>query len=184
MASFYIPMSLSLAANLAHMPPINGLYSFVINPLIYAMLGTCPQMIVGPEAAGSLLTGSVITDNIKQGHVRDSDGYLQAHIGGVVTALAGTFLFIAGSARLGFLDNVLSRPFLRGFISAIGFVILVDQLIPEAGLSQLAAGSGEAHGSCVEKFTFLVHNFKYAHGLTCAVSFGSLAVIMFCRYKS
>jgi len=77
---------------------------------------------------------------------------------------------------------VLSRPFLRGFISAIGIVILVDQIIPEAGLSQRAAGSGEAHGSCVEKIMFLVNNLKYAHGLTCAVSFGSFAIIMVCRY--
>jgi hypothetical protein len=45
MASFYIPMALSLASNLAHVPPINGLYSFVFNPIIYAILGSCPQMV-------------------------------------------------------------------------------------------------------------------------------------------
>ena len=33
MASFYIPMALSLASNLAHVPAINGLYSFVFNPV-------------------------------------------------------------------------------------------------------------------------------------------------------
>ncbi|RYF35660.1 MAG: hypothetical protein EOO38_28770, partial [Cytophagaceae bacterium] len=64
MASFYIPMSLSYASNLAHIPPINGLYAFVFNPLIYAVLGTCPQMVVGPEAAGSLLTGQVVREAI------------------------------------------------------------------------------------------------------------------------
>src|SRR5205814_8160674 len=59
MASFYLPMALSLASNLGHIPPINGLYSFVFNPFIYALLGSCPQMVVGPEAAGSLLVGTV-----------------------------------------------------------------------------------------------------------------------------
>src|SRR5947208_2362709 len=34
MASLYIPMALSYAANLGHVPPINGLYSFVFNPVI------------------------------------------------------------------------------------------------------------------------------------------------------
>src|SRR6201999_1202837 len=67
MASFYIPMSLSYAANLAHVPPINGLYSFVFNPLIYAFLGSCPQMVVGPEAAGSLLVGQVVKTCIDRG---------------------------------------------------------------------------------------------------------------------
>ena len=60
MASIYIPMALSLSANLAHLPAIHGLYGFAIQPLIYAILGSCPMMVIGPEAAGSLLMGSAI----------------------------------------------------------------------------------------------------------------------------
>jgi MFS superfamily sulfate permease-like transporter len=146
MASFYIPMSLSYASNLAHLPPIHGLYAFAINPLIYGVLGSCPQMVVGPEAPGSLLTGEVVRDNIKKGKSGDEDGILNAEIAGMVTCMAGTFIFIAGLFRLGFLDNVLSRPFLRGFISAIGVVIFVDQLIPEMGLARLAADQVSRQG--------------------------------------
>ncbi|KAF2708691.1 hypothetical protein K504DRAFT_407739 [Pleomassaria siparia CBS 279.74] len=180
MASFYIPMALSYASNLGHLPPINGLYSFAINPLIYGILGSCPQMIVGPEAAGSLLTGEVVRENIKKGTAGDDDGMRQAEIAGIVTCMAGAFIFLAGTFRLGFLDNVLSRPFLRGFISAIGVVIFVDQLIPEMGLARLAADQ-VAHGSCLDKVIFLFRNIGNAHGLTCAVSFGAFAIIMFFR---
>ena len=127
MASFYIPMSLSYASNLAHIPPINGLYAFVFNPLIYAILGTCPQMVVGPEAAGSLLTGQVVREAINSGHHPDKAGQKNARVAGMVTGLAGAIILAAGLCRLGFLDSVLSRPFLRGFISAIGVVIFVDQ---------------------------------------------------------
>lgn len=183
MASFYIPMSLSLAANLAHVPAINGLYTFAINPLIYALLGTCPQMVVGPEAAGSLLTGNVVRDSITKGRAGDDDVFFHGQIAGTVTGLAGGILLLAGGARLGFLDNVLSKPFLRGFISAVGVVIFVDQLIPEMGLSRLAAATaGVSHGSCVNKAIFLVKHVKSAHGLTSAVSFGAFAIIMVCRY--
>jgi MFS superfamily sulfate permease-like transporter len=185
MASFYIPMSLSYASNLGHIPPVNGLYSFVFNPITYAILGTCPQMVVGPEAAGSLLTGQVVKDHIKAGHGADDDGVRNAQIAGLVTFMAGSIIFLAGIFRLGFLDNVLSRPFLRGFISAIGIVIFVDQLIPEMGLSQLAReAEGVDHGSSVEKAYFLFKNFRHAHGLTTAVSFGSFAIIMVCRYEA
>lgn len=180
MASFYIPMSLSYASNLAHLPPIHGLYSFAINPLIYAILGSCPQMIVGPEAPGSLLVGEVVRENIKKGAAGDNDGTLNAEIAGMVTCMAGAFIFIAGLFRLGFLDNVLSRPFLRGFISAIGVVIFVDQMIPEMGLNKLAADQ-VSHGSCLDKIIFLVRNMRNAHGLTTAVSFGAFAIIMFFR---
>ncbi|KAL8834125.1 MAG: hypothetical protein Q9170_003899 [Blastenia crenularia] len=182
MASFYIPMSLSYASNLGHIPPINGLYSFVFNPFIYALLGSCPQMVVGPEAAGSLLLGTVVKSSIDVGHVGDEDDAMNARIAGVVTGMAGAVILIAGLTRLGFLDSVLSRPFLRGFISAIGFVILVDQLIPEMGLHHLAKHvGGVRHGSSVDKIVFLVENVKHAHKLTCAVAFGSFAIIMVCR---
>ena len=183
MASFYIPMSLSYASNLAHVPPINGLYSFVFNPLIYALLGSCPRMVVGPEAAGSLLVGQVVKTCIAKGESGEDDPRLHAEIAGVVTAIAGAVIFSAGLARLGFLDSVLSRPFLRGFISAIGFVIIVDQLIPELGLSLAAREAGGiAHGSSAQKIVFLFRNLHETHGLTAAVSLGAFAIIMVFRY--
>ncbi|KAI9715816.1 MAG: hypothetical protein M1828_000557 [Chrysothrix sp. TS-e1954] len=182
MASFYIPMSLSYASNLGHVPPINGMYSFALNPLVYAFFGTCPQMVVGPEAPGSLLTGNVVRDSIRKGHARDDDGFLHAQIAGVVTGVAGAILFVAGGARLGFLDNVLSKPFLRGFISSIGLVILIDQAIPELGLAALAGQNPDIeHGSPLTKLILILQNIKNSHGLTAAVSFGSFAVIMVCR---
>ncbi|KAL9103985.1 MAG: hypothetical protein Q9163_001005 [Psora crenata] len=182
MASFYIPMSLSYAENLGHLPPINGLYSFVFNPLVYAFLGTCPQMVVGPEAAGSLLVGSVVKTSVDRGAIGDEDQEMSSRVAGVVTGMAGAVIFIAGLTRLGFLDSMLSRPFLRGFISAIGFVILVDQLVPEMGLSRKAKHvGGVGHGSSAVKLVFLVENIRSAHGLTCGVAFGSFAIIMVCR---
>lgn len=183
MASFYFPMTLSYAENLGHIPPINGLYSFVFNPFIYAILGSCPQMVVGPEAAGSLLLGHVVKSSVEGGLSEEEDMIMHAMIGGLVTAIAGAIIFIAGLTRLGFLDGILSRPFLRGFISAIGFVILVDQLIPEMGLAGRAKKVGHvSHGSSIDKLIFLVENVQYTHGLTCGVAFGSFAIIMVLRY--
>ncbi|EMC96512.1 hypothetical protein BAUCODRAFT_33870 [Baudoinia panamericana UAMH 10762] len=181
MASFYIPMSLSYASNLGHIPPINGLYSFVFNPLIYAILGTCPQMVVGPEAAGSLLTGVVVKEAIKAGHHQDHDGAKSAQVAGMVTGLAGAIILAAGVCRLGFLDSVLSRPFLRGFISAIGIVILVDQLIPEMGLDSAATHSNAAHGSSLDKILFLGRHSHEAHRLTTIVSFSTIAIVLVLR---
>jgi MFS superfamily sulfate permease-like transporter len=183
MASFYLPMALSYASNLAHVPPINGLYSFVFNPIIYAILGSCPQMVVGPDAAGSLMVGSVVRSSVDNDTSGEGDGEMHARIAGVVTGMAGAVIFIAGLCRLGFLDNVLSRPFLRGFISAIGFVIIVDQLIPEMGLAELAEQvGGVSHGSSIDKLRFLLGHIKYAHGVTCAVAGVSFLVIMVFRY--
>lgn len=182
MASFYLPMALSLASNLAHVPPIFGLYGFIFNPFIYAMLGSSPQMVIGPEAAGSLLVGTVVKASVDSGGEGSEDNdVLQAQICGVVAGMAGAMVLIAGLARLGFLDSVLSRPFLRGFISAIGFVIAVDQLIPELGLAALAEEVGVNHGSSVDKIRFIVSNAGKAHKLTFAVAGVSFVVIMIFR---
>jgi MFS superfamily sulfate permease-like transporter len=180
-AGMYLPMALSLADNLAHVPPINGLYSFVFNPLIYALLGSCPAMVVGPEAAGSLLVGTVVKSSVdKRGGEYDS--MLHAKICGVVAGMAGATVFIAGLTRLGFLDSVLSRPFLRGFISAIGFVIFVDQLVPELGLTKLEEQTpGVGHGSSMDKLTFIFGNVGKIHIPTATVAGVSFLIIMVCR---
>ena len=182
-AGIYLPMALSLASNLSHVPAINGLYSFVFSPLIYALLGSCPQMVVGPEAAGSLLVGTVVRASVDSGRGEEHDDELHARICGVVAGIAGATVLIAGIARLGFLDSVLSRPFLRGFISAIGFVIFVDQLVPELGLASLASETASiSHGSTVDKLRFIVKNFDKAHNLTMLVALVSFVVIMVFRY--
>jgi MFS superfamily sulfate permease-like transporter len=179
-AGIYVPMALSLADNLAHVPPINGLYSFVLNPLVYALLGSCPAMIVGPEAAGSLLVGTVIKTTVDRGG-GDADAELHARLCGIVAGLSGAMVFIAGVARLGFLDSVLSRPFLRGFVSAIGVVIAVDQLIPELGLNRPADHAHVNHSSSVDKLAFIFKNLDQVHTLTLTVAGTSFAVIMVCR---
>lgn len=185
MAAFYFPMTLSYAENLAHVPAINGLYSFVFNPFIYALLGSSPQMVVGPEAAGSLLLGYVVKSSVEGGLSGEDDLIIHAMVGGLVTTIAGAVIFIAGLTRLGFLDGILSRPFLRGFISAIGFVILVGQLIPQMGLTERAKEVGHIiHGSSIDKLIFLVENVRDAHGPTCGVAFGSFAIIMVLRFIS
>ncbi|GAB1193333.1 hypothetical protein APSETT444_002540 [Aspergillus pseudonomiae] len=171
-------MALSLSSNLAHAPPINGLYSFVINPFIYAIFGSSPLLIVGPEAAGSLLTGTIVKSSVGPGPSGEDDEAANAMVVGIATAMAGAMILIAGLTRLGFLDNVLSRPFLRGFITAIGFVIFVDQLIPEVGLTDLAKEVGVSHGTTVDKLVFLIRNIGDCHALTTAVAFGSFAIIM------
>lgn len=174
-------MALSLASNLAHAPPVNGLYSFVIHPFIYAILGSCPLLVIGPEAAGSLLTGAIVKACVLN---KDSDGngVENSIVIGITTAMSGAMILLAGLTRLGFLDNVLSRPFLRGFITAIGFVIFVDQLIPELGLTEIAKEAGVSHGTSVGKLSFIARHGRECHALTAIVSLVSFSIIMLFRF--
>ncbi|KAI1637899.1 sulfate transporter family-domain-containing protein [Biscogniauxia mediterranea] len=181
-ASMYLPMALSYADNLAHVPAINGLYAFVFQPFVYAILGSCPQMVVGPEAAGSLLIGSIIKNSIDLGRGDDDNAVMEAKIAGVAVGMAGATVFIMGAFRLGFLDSVLSRPFLRGFISAIGVVIFIDQMTPVLGLSKVARHTpGISHGTTVQKLHFVLTNIGARHNLSALVGIVSFFVIMVLR---
>ncbi|KAI5809265.1 sulfate transporter family-domain-containing protein [Pyronema omphalodes] len=186
-ASFYIPMALSLSANLAHLQPIHGLYAFAVQPLIYALLGSCPTMAVGPEAAGSLLMGNAIRAmNSHHDPAFDDDGgegteFQNARLAATITAMTGALALIAGILRLGFLDSVLSRPLLRGFISGVGFVIFVDQLLPEMGLIALAKEEHITHAPTITKIGWLIRHVGDAHMLTLGVAAVSFAVIMIGR---
>ncbi|KAH8681664.1 sulfate transporter family-domain-containing protein [Xylariales sp. PMI_506] len=183
LASMYLPMALSYADSLAHVPPLNGLYAFIFNPFVYGLLGSCPQMVVGPEAAGSLLVGSIVKNSIDLGEGEEDNAVLHAKVAGVAVGIAGATVFLMGLFRLGFLDSVLSRPFLRGFISAIGVVIFIDQAIPILGLSAVAASSssGISHGSSVQKLEFLFTHLSKIHKLSAIIGVVSFVVIMVMR---
>ncbi|KAI0416500.1 sulfate transporter family-domain-containing protein [Xylaria grammica] len=182
MASMYLPMALSYAENLAHVSPISGLYAFVFNPIFYALLGSCPQMIVGPEAAGSLLVGSIVKSNVDDGEGGENDAVLHSKIAGVAVGLAGASVFIMGLLRFGFVDNVLSRPFLRGFISSIGIVILIDQLTPLLGLNKAATDLPSVpHRSTVDKLVFIFTHLSQWHQLSGIIGIVSFVVVMVLR---
>lgn len=173
-----IPIALSYASNLAKIPPIYGLYSAAIGPAIYAILGSCGQMNVGPESALSLLIGETIRSQLGKRH-SEADSIL---ITGIVTFLAGSFVLAAGILRLGFLDSVLSRALLRGFITAVAVVIFFDQAIPALGLSALAEHTGVTHYSPIEKAWFVITHLSFSHKLTAALSVSTVAYLTLTRY--
>ncbi|KXJ89090.1 sulfate transporter 4.1 [Microdochium bolleyi] len=182
LAAMYLPMALSYADNLAHVPAINGLYAFALNPLVYALLGSCPQMVVGPEAAGSLLVGSIVKESIDMGEGGEADAVLQAKVAGVAVGIAGATVFIMGLTRLGYLESVLSRPFLRGFISAIGIVIFIDQMTPTIGLAAAAKAHQDiAHKTTWDKMYFLATHLTEAHKLSAIIGIVSFVIVMVLR---
>ncbi len=45
-----------------------------------------------------------------------------------LSILVGIFLTILGLFRFGFIDNILSKAVLRGFVTAVAFIIMIEQL--------------------------------------------------------
>lgn len=151
LASFQIPLSISYATSLAHTDPLSGLYSLGITPFVYAIFGSVPSMIVGPEAAISLVIGQAV-----ETLVAHREDITSIQIITVTTFLAGLSLLIVGILRLGFLGTVLSRALLRGFIGSVGFVMILNSLISELKLNQTIIDVAEHYHTPFQKILFLV----------------------------
>ncbi|KAK1380967.1 Sulfate transporter 3.1 [Heracleum sosnowskyi] len=57
--SLAVPQGINYAS-LANIPPVIGLYSSLVPPIVYAMLGSSKDVAVGPVAVGSLLIASML----------------------------------------------------------------------------------------------------------------------------
>ncbi|KAI3671561.1 hypothetical protein L1987_87300 [Smallanthus sonchifolius] len=62
-ASLAIPQGISYA-KLANLPPIIGLYSSFVPPLIYSVLGSSKHLAVGPVSIASLVMGTMLTEAV------------------------------------------------------------------------------------------------------------------------
>ncbi|ELU42006.1 sulfate anion transporter [Rhizoctonia solani AG-1 IA] len=178
-ASLVIPMSMSYASGLARLDPLAGLISAAVPGLIYALFGSSRQLSVGPEAALSLLVGQAVTQ-VLHGDPTPFD-QLQTRLA-LTLRKVGFFSFALGLLRLGFIDVVLSRALLRGFVTAVAVVITIEQLIPMLGLVRLEHSIKPVPVTTIDKFLFIVQNAgTHAHWLTTIISFATLVALLSAR---
>ncbi|CAH2037358.1 unnamed protein product, partial [Iphiclides podalirius] len=115
-----IPQSIAYAS-LAGLEPQFGLYASFAGGFVYAIMGTCPQINIGPTALLSLLTFTYTSGT------NPDFAVLLCFMGGIVT-------LVAGIAQLGFLVDFVSLPVVSGFTSAAAITIASSQIKGLLGL--------------------------------------------------
>ncbi|ODV77169.1 uncharacterized protein CANTADRAFT_57095 [Suhomyces tanzawaensis NRRL Y-17324] len=183
---FQLPLSLSYATTLAHVPVVSGLFSLGVSPLIYLIFGSVPQMVVGPEGPISLVVGQAIEPYLHHAKKKNLDPmeYVVA-----ITFVSGASLLGFGLGRFGFLDNVLSASLLKGFISGVGIVMVINALVLALGLLALQKQISDDPSqmdihSPFDKVVFLYYHVRESNPLTMKISFVGFFVIMAVRtYK-
>lgn len=132
-ACLLIPQGLSFSAELAHLPPVYGLYTALIPGIVYTFFGTSAQLSMGPEALVSIMIGDLFFQN-KLSVIHNLEPEHAYTILAFITLVVGILSLTLGILRLGFLDSIISRPLLRGFISGVSLKIISTQLMPILGL--------------------------------------------------
>ncbi|GKV19649.1 hypothetical protein SLEP1_g29879 [Rubroshorea leprosula] len=128
-ASLAVPQGISYAS-LASLPPIIGLYSSFVPPLVYAMLGSSRDLAVGTVAVASLLMASML------GKVANPTENPQAYLQLAFTAtfFAGVLQASLGIFRLGFIVDFLSHATIVGFMGGAATIVCLQQLKGILGL--------------------------------------------------
>ncbi|KAI8571002.1 hypothetical protein RHMOL_Rhmol01G0082700 [Rhododendron molle] len=128
-ASLAIPQGISYA-KLANLPPIIGLYSSFVPPLVYAVFGSSKHLAVGTVAACSLLISSIIGEKVSP--VDEPELYL--HLVFTATFFTGILQAAMGFLRLGIVVDFLSHSTITGFMGGTATIICLQQLKGMFGL--------------------------------------------------
>ncbi|KAM0964492.1 probable sulfate transporter 3.3 [Malus sylvestris] len=122
-ASLAIPQGISYA-KLANLPPIVGLYSSFVPPLLYAILGSSKDLAVGPVSIASLIMGSMLMQEVSP--TKEPDLFLQLAF--TSTFFSGILQASLGLLRLGFIIDFLSKATLIGFMAGAAVIVSLQQL--------------------------------------------------------
>ena len=162
-AAYLVPQVLAYAG-LARVPPVAGLWAAFVALAVYFLLGSSPQLSVGPESTTALMTGAALAAITVPGESpQDTAALLALAVGGVC--------LLAWVGGLGFLSDLLSKPVLVGYMAGIAGLMVLSQAA-RATAAQIPDGDPLA-----EAWWLLQHPWA-VHGPTLAVCLGTLAVLL------
>lgn len=163
-AAIQIPIAIAYA-QIVGLPPQYGLYACVLPMMVYALVGSSRQLMVGPDAATCAMIGGAVAP------LAMGDPQRIAELSVIVTVLVGVMLIAAGVARAGFIASFFSRPILIGYLNGIGLSLLAGQL------SKVVGFKIEGDGFVLSLINFF-QRLGEIHWLTLAIGLAGLGLLI------
>ncbi len=129
---------------------IYGLYGAIVAGFIAALLGGTPAQVSGPTGPMSVTVAGVVSSLAAIGISRDLAAGEMLPLVMAAVVLGGIFEALLGLLRLGRYITLVPYSVVSGFMSGIGFIILVLQIGPFLGIS--------TRGGVVESLKGLIEN--------------------------
>jgi len=167
LAAFVIPESLAYAS-LAQLPPVTGLYCYLVAGIAYAIFGTSRQLAVGPTSALAIVIATSVAA-MSHGDPSRAVGLASAValVVGIVS-IAGRYVGLANAAYF------ISDPILIGFKTGAAFYIASTQLPKLFGIEGVS-------GSFFERVWHVIVSLPEAHVLS--VIIGVAAIVLFLIFE-
>ena len=133
-----VPVGIAYAVA-SGVPAMGGLYATVFGLLAYALFGPSRILVLGPDSSLVALVLGVVLP------LSAGDPQRAVALAAMLALVSGTLCIVAGTFRLGFITELLSKPIRYGYMNGIALTVLVSQLpalfgFPSAGGGLLNEG--------------------------------------------
>ncbi|MFT5258443.1 MAG: SulP family sulfate permease [Gammaproteobacteria bacterium] len=109
-------------ATIAGLPPVYGLYTAMVTPIIAALFGSSLHLVSGPTTAISIVVFSLISVHAEPGSAQ----FVSLAI--TLTFLVGIYQLAFGLARMGTLVNFVSHTVVIAFTAGAAILIFTSQI--------------------------------------------------------
>jgi MFS superfamily sulfate permease-like transporter len=167
LAAFVIPESIAYAS-LAQLPPVTGLYCYLVAGIIYALFGTSRQLAVGPTSALAIVIASSIAA------IGGGDPSRAVAIGSAIALMVGMICVAGRFVGLANAAYFISDPVLTGFKTGAALYIASTQLPKLFGLEGVT-------GNFFERVGHVVASLPQAH--VPSLLFGLAAIALFVLFE-
>ena len=140
LTTMLVPVGIAYAVA-SGLPGINGLYATIIPLLAYAVFGPSRILVLGPDSSLAAVIIAVVLP------LSGGDPMRAVALAGTMAIVSGAVCITAGSARLGFVTELLSKPIRYGYMNGIALTVLVSQMPKLLGISI------ESHGPLRDLWT-------------------------------
>ena len=156
-AVIVLPQGIAFAT-IAGLPPVYGLYTAMVPPIIAALFGSSRHLISGPTTAISIVVFATVSKFAEPGSAK----FIQMAL--TLTFLAGVYQFALGLARMGALVNFISHSVVVGFTAGAACLIAAKQARDFLGID-IPDGM-----HLLSTLDFLWHNWRDLHPLVTLVA--------------
>ncbi len=163
-AALALPAAMAYA-ELAGLSPVNGLYALLLPTIVYVLLGSSRQLVVGPEGSLSALAAAAILPLAVAG---STDA---AELAAMLALLVAACFLAARLLQLGWIADYFSRPVLIGYLHGVAIVLVISQLGKLLGLDVEARRPLRVLGE-------VLRELGDVQGATILVSVVALAVLL------
>ncbi len=160
-----IPISMGYA-QIAGLSPVYGLYGSLLPILVFALLTSSPQFVVGVDAMPAVMVGNGLAGlGLTLGSPEASA------LVPVISLLTGAWLLLFWLFRAGKAVKYISTPVMGGFISGVGLTIILMQL-PKL------FGGEPGTGELPALIRHLAAQLPAFHPLSALMGFGTVCLIL------